>query len=485
MRSAMKRTSAVVATVALTVLAGATAGSASDTDINGPLAPDQSTPTVNTAVQVPMVPVPVEVVTTSPAFHYSMVVADTDELDSPNPVEVVTSTPAGSAAVTGVVTRADTGAGVGGARVTLQPTGGTITQASVAISGVGGVFAFTDIPTDPGGTSYNLTIADPTYGTYTLASDVYEPDTTYELTAPLSADAQWFNESSNAADAAMSAVSSTSGYAATHRVPPTIMVGRYGQTNSCASDGNHIDNRRYPWRFYVLHVAVAEIDTRWHESAWKANAAVEQNYAWAKNRNPDSSSYDVTNTTSDQCFKPEKKVPTNSWRTWIGDVLDERITNSSDGLPATPYRAGSYSCSESTYPANGNLLSQNGSRALDDNCGYSSWRSIVQYYFSYTVDDGSIPPRPDTSATPGSNAVTLHFPSRVSGSSDNVAWHYSDDVKIGGNWVTIYDAGWDSNSRSVPTSYTYKTTACHEYRANASNPVGTSQYSTFGTVCPS
>lgn len=486
-RPLVNRITVIAAVMALAAAGSIAAGIAADTDFNGPLEPDQTAPSVNVAIEAPATPVPVEVVTTSPKFEYSTVLAEAEELDSPNNVRVISSTPAGSAAVTGVVVNGDNGAGVVGATVVLEhpdPTTAELVEAARTVTSQGGVFAFTDIPAAVGGTTYQLKITDPLFGDYYLANDTYEPDTTYELTASLTSDVQWYDESTSATQVAPAALSSNSGYDSNYRVPPSILVGKFNQTSNCAKSGTSYVATRYPWKFYLLHVAVAEIDTRWNSAAWKANADVEQNYAWAHRIHPDSGNYDIDNTTSNQCFRPERKIPTSNWRTWVPDVLDERVQDSSGNIAETGYRAGTYSCSETAYPANGNLLSQNGSRALDNNCGYSSHQAIVEYYYTYTVDNGAPPPRPDTSATPISQGVRLNFPAHVAGSNDHVGWHYQVDAKIGGRWVTIYDGGWDSNSRTVPTAFNYKTTQCLAYRANASNPVGTSAYATFGTVCP-
>lgn len=179
-------------------------------------------------------------------------------------------------------------------------------------------------------------------------------------------------------------------------------------------------------------------------------------------------------------------MKTNSWRNWINDVLDERVHDSSGNIRYTSYASGQQNCSDKQGSG---VLSQNGSKALDESCGYSDWRSIVEYYYTntgYKVGGGSVPPRPQTSATGVSNGVVLNFQSRVSGSTTNLGWKYTIDARIGMDWFTIYlNRGWDSRSRSVPTSYKYTTSQCREYRVKASNPVGTSQYATFGTVCPS
>jgi hypothetical protein len=132
-------------------------------------------------------------------------------------------------------------------------------------------------------------------------------------------------------------------------------------------------------------------------------------------------------------------------------------------------------------------LSQKGAKALAQSCGID-WHGVdIWYYTGHFVKAGA-PPPPDTTFSRPVGTVKLNFPARVEDSGTDVVskvgWHYTVDAYIyhtgtGYSWTTIYDAGWKWGSRNVPTSYTYSASGCWKYRANASNPVGTSAYATF------
>lgn len=461
-----------------------------DVDASGSLADDQSAPAaLPDVVAAGATPA---VMTGTPPTSYTTATASSDEMLTDISVPVITSTTAGDATLTGVVTDDATGAGVAAATVQLARSDGALTPKAVTTTNTDGVFAISNIP---GGVRYNLTVTKSGFGTYKITNDSYAADTAYEVTVPLTAAAQTFDETSLASQGAQAAATSNSGLPSDYRVPPTITVGRYSQTQSCANGGTYYGATRYPWRFYVLHTATGEIDTRWSSPAWKSVAAAIQNYAWYFRQHPANSSWDVNNTTSYQCFRPEKKIPANSWRTWVGDILNERFAASDGSIKLTQYRAGSYSCSESSFPNNGNLLSQNGARALADNCGYSTWRSILNYYYTGSVDNVTVPPLPNTSWSQVSGGVKLNFPSQVkdaSGAKYSVGWRYDVEawMRIDNStyqWVNVYNGGWKQSAHNVPTSFTYSTPDCWKYRVRVSNPAGWSQYAAFNgnlALCP-
>jgi hypothetical protein len=429
-----------------------------------------------------------------PVGSYTTEVAEPEEILSARNVQVITSTASGTSALTGVVIDDATGAPVINASVSLQPSaGGTATTTT---TNADGLFAYINIPAATAGTRYNLTVTAAGFGRYDLLNGLYERDETYDATVLLTTAQQSYDESLTAGDTTQTAGAATNPpYASPRRVPPTIIVGHFTQTSTCAQTGNLLQTKRWPWRFYVLHVAIAEISTLWKITAWKANAAAQQNFAWYFTRHPKTSSYDLTNTTSDQCFRPERRVP-RSWKRWIGDVLDERVATSSGEVQQTFYRAGTYKCTESLYPADGNKLSQNGSRARDDKCGVDNWRNLIHYYYTGTVEVGRAPPAPKTSFSQVSGGVKLNFPSRVSdgaGHTSNVGWKYTAEAykRLPDGtfaWTVIYKKGWDQSSRSVPTSFTYNNPGgCWKYRAKGHNPVGVSSYAGFNNgsaICP-
>jgi Carboxypeptidase regulatory-like domain len=461
-----------------------------DIDVVGKTSQDQSAATATEVDSTPASATPISV-SGSPPGGYSTAIAGPEEMLSAEDVAVITSSQAGTSALTGVVIDDASGAPIVGAAVSLQPsTGGTT---ATARSSQDGVFAFINVPADAGGTTYSMAVSAPGYGAYTLRNDRYDPDTTYEAVVPLGAVAQTFDESATTDPDGQSASGGSAGYSSSKRVPPIVTVGLFQQVDGCHK-GTFLKTVRYPWRFYVLHVAVAEIGSAWHQAAWKANAAAEQNYGWWFRLHPATSSYDIGNTVDWQCFRPERKIPT-SWGTWLEDVVDERIATGDDAILQTQYRAGDYSCDESSYPANGNVLSQNGSRALDDDCGYDNWRSIDEYYYTGTVQPAIAPPLPNTSFSKPKGGVKLNYPSQVkdaSGHVANVGWRYTVEARKrqpDGNyaWTVIHVNGWDQRSRTIPTSFTYSTSGCWRYRANATNPAGTSKYAGYNggnSICP-
>jgi hypothetical protein len=481
----------LVSSVVAAVIGTAVKAAVADTDVSGKVSTDQNAATASEIDTTAARATPVSV-DGSPPGTYSTGVAGPEEMLSPTDVSVITSTRPGTAALTGIVIDDSSGDPVSGASVTLQPSSG---GAAVGThSTTDGIFAFINVPAGADGIPYTLEVTAPGYGTYRLLGDVYEPDVAYEVAVPLAAAPQAFDESAIAASDVDGAAGTSSGYAASKRVPPTIAVGIFQQVDGCKT-GDFVKALRYPWRFYVLHVAVAEIDTRWHQVAWKANAAAQQNYGWWFRRSPASSSYDIGNTTRWQCFRPERKIPTNSWRLWLEDVVDERIATATDDIQLTQYRAGAYACTDSRYPANGNILSQNGSRAQDNDCGYDDWRSIDEYYYTGTVVPATPPPVPNASFARTGGGVKLNYPSQVkdgSGRVSNVGWRYTVEARKlqpddSFAWTVVHANGWDQKMRNVPTSFTYSTAGCWRYRSKAANPAGTSQYAGYNggsPICP-
>jgi Carboxypeptidase regulatory-like domain len=403
-------------------------------------------------------------------------------------VSAYASTAAGTTALTGAVLN-DNGTVISGASITLTPTTGGTSLSTT--SDASGTFAFVDVPVSGASQQFNLTITASGLGTYSLIKDSYEANKTYFVDAELLPQAQTFDESAPLAESTLGTRSGSGGYTSETRVPPSIKVTMYPHTSgACTRASNTPDRvRNYPWKFYVLHVAVAEIDTRWGQPAWKANAAAIQNFAWfAKKQGADSTGGEIENTTNDQCFRPERKIPTD-WKTWLTDVVDERIATSTDAIQQTQYRAGTYSCNESSYPADGNKLSQNGSRALNDNCGYTGFRGIDEYYYTGTVKAGNIPLTPSTSHSKANGNITFNFESTG-------GWRYNLQrypVRCPDGtltcWDVIHNKGWNWNTHNIPKSFTYTPPggACYQYRVKAVNPVGDSTFNVYNSgnqMCP-
>lgn len=482
---------------------------APEADIAGPLEVDQSSASANYDPNATAAPTPT--VASGSVGTYTRSTWDADSVDGPNDLSVVTSSAPGTAALTGIVTDSDTRDPIGGASVSLAPsTGGSGTTTTTAPDGS---YAFINIPASVEGTTYTFVVTAAGHGSLTIYNDAFVADATYQQTSSLSTSAQVDDASVANADVAQVTQGSTGGYASNKRVPPTIRVGIAPLNLDCSASGPVSSSRNYPWTFYVLHVAAGEIGgLSFPRLAWKANFAAEQNYAWYFRQHPVApAEYDIGNSISNQCFRPQRKIPTE-WHDWIsdpdsaGDPLENHLSDANGNIERTEYRAGTYNCTESAYPQNGNKLSQWGSKARDDNnCGTQTWAAIVKYYYTATLDLGTHPPTPNTSFTRPVGKVHLSFPAQVESGTitSNVGWRYQVDACFPVDqqtcaWGTIYDRGWSAKTRSVPASTDYDPpavsprnaaipTKCLKYRVRAKNPSGWSAFASFNSgqpVCP-
>lgn len=411
---------------------------------------------------------------------------------------------AGTAAVTGVVLDDTTSAPIVGASVMLRPTAGGPGTPYTTTSD--GAFAFTNIPAVAyPGTTYNLTVSAAGYGSVSVTADPYVDGESYEQTITMNGAIQTDDVSQGTAQGDQSTAAANGAlppYASFRRTPPTIVVGNFDRNDKCQSTTGVLEStKRWPWKFYVLHVAASEIDSEWQDGAFRANFAAEQNYAWYYAERPEGDTYNIGDTTADQCFRADRKVPA-SWRKLLSGSdasttpLMNRVATSSGDIQKTYYNAGSYACNDK--PQDGNVLSQRGTlyREQNSDCGSANWQSQLNYYYTGTIKAITSPPAPNTSFSRPTNAVKLNFPSQVSDGNShtsNVGWRYEVDRCTRSNpvnpctWVIIYDAGWNSSKGTVPTSYAYNVTSCTIYRALASNPAGKSPYASFNNgndICP-
>jgi hypothetical protein len=338
----------------------------------------------------------------------------------------------------------------------------------------------------------NLTVTKTGYGSYAVNYVQYLPDETYVVTAELGAVAQTYNESFSAADSTLTAASSGSGYDSDGRVPPSLRVAQFPQASNCSANGSLLRVRRYPWRFYVLHTMSGEIPGDFwpggffHIAAAKSVAQAIQSYAWYHRIRGGNAAggADVDNTTSFQCFKPQRPVR-RVWRSWVGDITDERVADSNNNIQITQYRAGSYNCTEAGFPANGNILSQLGAKAREEVCGVNDWRNLDNYYYTGSVTGGLLPPRPQTSHLQITGGIRFNFESKVGNSP--VGWRYQLERLLSSGWSRIYNRAWSWSRRAVPTSFDFATTETRKYRVRACNPVGCSGYASFNggnTITP-
>jgi hypothetical protein len=482
-----------LAAQAVSTVANAQTPPVTETALNGPVESDQTPPASSDVISPVTAPAAVSV-SGQPATGLSTTVLPPEDTDSPYDLQVYTSTASGTSALTGVVTGSS--GGVAGATVTLGRSAGG--RATTVTSDANGGFAFVNIPVSASGTAYTLTVSAAGYGTYTVTNDTYLPDETYTTTVEMTGSAQSYDESQpvvSQGSQVTPAIGDLAPYASHLAPPPTIRVAMYdnsGPNCTGTSGGNVV---QYPFNFYSEHVTIAEIYASWPKNTILANMLAETNFAWYYLRYPPASDYNVTDTTAFQCFRPSDKVPTK-WAGWLDDVLASHYRNKSNAdIHITHYNAGSAetSCNQSAY-RDSDTLAQVGSDVLVADCGYRTYQSVDNYYYDKfgKFANSAAPAVPDTSYSRPHGAVRLIFPSQVrDGNISDVGWSYSvDQYRCLGSrcaWVTIYNKGWDAKSRTVPTSFTYHTSECYPYRANATNPVGSSKYASFdggSRICP-
>lgn len=160
----------------------------SETDVNGPVASDQTPPTQSDVVDTVTAPPPTPV-NGQAVGSLTTSILSPDYTDSPDYLQVYTSTGSGTAALTGVVTSSS--GVVAGASVILQAPCVTSTSSpcigsqTTVTSDSNGGFALVNIPVATSGTPYTLIVSAAGYGSYTVTGDTYDPDTTYQTTVDL------------------------------------------------------------------------------------------------------------------------------------------------------------------------------------------------------------------------------------------------------------------------------------------------------------
>lgn len=340
----------------------------------------------------------------------------------------------------------------------------------------------------PAVSSMTFTVNASGYGSYTETNVSFGSNQTYEMSAALSTNNQTFDESTPPGDAQTIPDSSVSSWGSDTRVPPFIRVARFAQNSACAAGGTSYSVQTYPWEFYLLHVLGPEVGGDLHLGSVSGTADAEaiQSYAWYLRRHGSSSptGTDVDNTTRFQCFKPEYPVKT-AWTSWVQAAEPNYVGKSDGTVELTQYRAGTYNCVESAFPADGEKLSQLGAEARATLCGVTNWRTIDNYYYTGNVITGLAPPNPLTSFLRVTGGVKFTFQSVVGTSP--VAWSYSLERHLSSGWSVIYNQGYSAASLSVPTTFTYSTAGCYVYRVKGVNPDGASAYSSFNggaTICP-
>ena len=493
-------------------------------DMNGVAATDQSADSSDDTLTAPdyaaASPTPMSPTGAAAAGSYTTELWGDEDTASPNGVNVVNSSATGSSAVTGVVVDDSTGQPVSGASVILTryqyctncpPACAdppcpipTIGRSTLATSDAAGGFGFINMTSVTG--LYDLTVNANLHGSYEVDNIPESDDTYYQTTALLDGTDQLYDASQSADQTvAQDAAAATlgSGYVSETRVPPSILVARFPQLSNCAKASSSFTLHRYPWRFYLLHTMVGEIDSRWGPLASRAVGSAIQSYAWYRTIRPSGAGgADIENTRNQQCFKPYLPVPTRFVRA-APDILSNRIaagSASSAPIKDTQYKAGSSDCGSGGVPAD--QLSQNGAKYLETNCGYTDWKAIVLHYYGAsgaTVQLGRVPTIPQTSfdrTTVSTGQLRLNFASKVSngaGRVSEVAWRYrigkctlatlTDCVN---HWTRIYNRGYSASLGKVPTTYLFSPSGCAFYRVSGANPVGASSVTLFSSskICP-
>lgn len=464
---------------------------ADEGDIPGPVESDQTAYAVDEVVINAPAPIPMSPTGPAPPGTYTTELWSEGETDTENGLYVVSSSAQGTAALTGVVQDEATGDPITSATVRLGCPGDA--PEIITDTNAGGGFAFINIAT---GACYTLTVSVPGYGTFQSINATYGADEQYEITVELNATAQLEDESVTTAAVSQTQAGTESAPIGAHtRVPPAIRVGKVVRNTDCTYSytPDPLPVVNYKWDFYVLHVLRPEVGgLGYNQAAMRGFEGMVQNYGWYHKLV--GGVFDVDWSARYQCFKPRARVA-RTWRTWLGDVLDERVADAAGRITETLYEKGSYlaaNCApDSKHPPDGGLGSQLGISSLTTlaSCGpIGDWRNVIGYYYVPSVVSGHAPPNPVTSFSRPPGAVSFTFQSYAG--IFHLAWGYELDKKVGaGSWTRIYRRGWSRRARAVPTSWTYTPPGgqCAKYRARAYNPVGYSVYSSFnaGTqICP-
>jgi hypothetical protein len=416
-----------------------------------------------------------------------------DETGTPDGLGVVATTATGTSAISGVALDAATNQPLPGATVSLSSATTTTTTTDA-----NGSYAFINMPS----ASYAVTLNAPGYGTYTVNNESLAPNEHYELTSALDTMAQTFDASTSASAQNGSAGSAPGTSYSQTRVPPSVNVGVYPLAADCSRASNSFSVVNYPWKYYLLRVAKSEVlVNHYNQVGQKAFLALAQNYGWFHKTL--GGVYDIENSTNRQCFRNWATVPA-SWRTWVNDVLDERVVSPSSQLYETHYLAGTFPPPRCPDPApgqgqNGTYASQwtikllsEGGNANAGCFGRTDWRSIVTYWYpaGTQVVGGLRPPVPVTSFTTGSGKIYFHFTARQYGA--NTAWSFALRIRTPSGWAPLGKrVGWYSrtysngdctvSARSIANclAYTPPDSECHRYAVVARNPVNDSLTAAF------
>jgi hypothetical protein len=411
---------------------------------------------------------------------YSTELWDVETTEVQSGVQVITTTAPGTAALTGVALND------AAARQPLYPATVTLTDAvgntTTTTTDSQGGYAYINMPAGV----YSLTISAPPLGTYQLINDTYDPDSTSQLTALVSTEAQTYDQSQTASDSGAGTPPPPKVYPSFSRIPPVINVADVKPNSQCdptISDAAAAPPRPYDWKYYVLHVAQNEVaNQHYNEAAFKAFALTASNYAWYYKIYPKSyvpAGVDADNSTNFQCMRPGR-ITDPHWVGWINEALRYRIVTPSTkpaGIYDTEYKAGfPGSCNDTHSGVSSNQLTQKGLKYYSEHCNYGDWKDLLGvYYPNSDVRLVDVPVRPTTSAIPFDGGVSLTFQSQVRNPRTlypySDAWGFIVSRKIGnGAWRSFFVSRWDEMTRSIKSSVVVNTSSCARYRVAAWNP---------------
>lgn len=488
-------------------------------DVMGTLEPDQAAEIADDTVLNPASPQPMS--PTGPVTSgYTTDLWPGDATGTADGLNVIASTAPSTSALTGAVQNDGTGDPVAGALVTMNCTTSCSTGPVSTTTDAQGSFAFINMPA----ATYTVSVSASGYGAYSLTGDSYAPNTTYNMTAPLTSSPQSFDESAapnvaGTGDTTLASDPSTLHYSPT-RVPPSIkvkMLAVYGPNGPAGKYCTTIDTSTPAWNqpgnvvnyafsYYLIHTAWGELRSlvNYNQVGWQAFISLVQNFAWRHKEASDAGGpwdvYNAANVGAGQCFRPEVKVNIPQWNTWLQNVLPTRIINGAGHLALTQFSSGNagpnllgYCNSPPDYEhvhqtetgqfGYGPIASQWGIKAhslpaaTDASCQITDWRTVALLYYPTTWSDvaGMIPPPPAIDApVVASGNITLGYHA-ISVGGQNVAWKFLIQRLTSSGWRTLATTKWSHRLRDVQQSLTFPApSTCTRYRIKAVNPVGAS-----------
>jgi hypothetical protein len=505
----------------------------------GPVSIDQSPSVGSSPEMAPVAPVAASPNGVADPATYTSETWAPEETDTNKQLAVIASTAAGTTAVTGLVTDEATGDPISGAAVAMNYLDGSGVERSVSTtSGALGGYAFVNMPP----ATYTVSFAAAGHGTLTFTNDSYEADQTYELTAPLSTEAETYDATTGPEtdNDVTPDWPPTAGTAFSYVLPPpsiriavlpiiprndplVIQNSKY----ACGADRKYnasVDPiQTHSMFYYLARVAYEEIrGESYNGVALDAFSSISGNFAWYHVTQP--ATFDVMNTGglprpnegavgrySFQCYGPKKGgkvlrklrdniVAAMKWHfagTVAGHaspIYETHFARGSAGLCTNGWWA-----NNPTPPGQASQLGM-GPLAADLGClgnpstgdMRSPWQRVVSVYYPPCAGPygcfrkNASAPTPKvwiTSATAADGSATkvLHFESRAkdqTGVSKLVGWHYI----VRKYYVDATDghpAGWSTFKVFPYNGNKLEISSCGAYQVQGMNPAGGSAWTQF------